>query len=199
MRSPFAVKSREQELKGVPIGPLRLDVRVDRIDLALSDGEPAGEIILDYKTGLAKPADWLGPRPDEPQLPLYAVLSNQPQLAAIAFANIRAGDEMGINGFQARDGVLPKAARLQAESLAAQVEEWREVLTRLAENFHAGQASVSPKRYPATCKYCEQRLLCRLDPATLDPDFVDLDGDPDPDPNPESGFYESSSCEADLG
>jgi probable DNA repair protein len=199
MRSPFAVKSREQELKGVPIGPLRLDVRVDRIDLALSDGEPAGEIILDYKTGLAKPADWLGPRPDEPQLPLYAVLSNQPQLAAIAFANIRAGDELGLCGFQARDGVLPKAAKLQAESLAAQVEEWREVLTRLAEDFHAGQTSVSPKRYPGTCKYCQQRLLCRLDPATLNPVFTDLEEYLDSDPNADPDLFETSSYEADLG
>jgi probable DNA repair protein len=200
MRSPFAVKSREEELKDVQIGPLHLNVRVDRVDLALAEGdEPAGEIILDYKTGLAKPADWLGPRPDEPQLPLYAVLSNQPQLAAIAFANIRAGDELGLSGFQARDGVLPKAAKLQAESLAAQVEEWREVLARLAEDFHAGQTSVSPKRYPETCKYCQQRLLCRLDPATLNPVFTDLEEYLDSDPNADPDLFETSSYEADLG
>jgi probable DNA repair protein len=196
-RSPFAVKSREEELKDVRIGPLHLNVRVDRVDLALAEGEPAGEIILDYKTGVAKPADWLGPRPDQPQLPLYAVVANRTNLGAIAFAIIRPGDELGLSGFQARDGLLPKAAKLNAESLAAQVEEWREVLTKLADDFHAGQASVSPKRYPETCRYCEQRLLCRLDLSTLDPDFVDLEEDPDSDA--ESDPYESSSYEADLG
>ena len=199
VRSPFSVKSREQELKDVEIGPLRLNVRVDRIDLALADDKPGGEIILDYKTGAAKPADWLGPRPDAPQLPLYAVVSNQPQLAAVAFATIRPGDELGLSGFQARDGVLPKAAKLNAESLADQVEDWREVLTRLAEDFHAGHASVSPKRYPETCRYCEQRLLCRLDLSTLDPDAVELEEDPDSDPNAESDLFETSGYEADLG
>jgi probable DNA repair protein len=201
-RSPFVVKSREQQLKDVSVGPLRLDVRIDRVDranLALTDKEPAAEIILDYKTGLAKPADWLGPRPDQPQLPLYAILSNQPQLAAIAFAIIRRGDELGLSGFQARDGFLPKPAKLPAENLAAQVDQWREVLTRLAQDFHAGQASVSPKRYPETCKYCEQRLLCRLDPATLDPDFVDLEEDLDSDPNADADPFETTEYEAELG
>jgi ATP-dependent helicase/nuclease subunit B len=62
--------------------------------------EPAGEIILDYKTGSAAPADWLGPRPDEPQLPLYAVVSNNPNLAAVAFASVRPGNLMGIAGYE---------------------------------------------------------------------------------------------------
>jgi hypothetical protein len=202
VRSPFVVKSREQQLRDVSVGPLRIDVRIDRVDranLALTDEEPAAEIILDYKTGLAKPADWLGPRPDQPQLPLYAILSNQPQLAAIAFAIIRRGDELGLSGFQARDGFLPKPTELPAENLAAQVDQWRGVLTRLAQDFHAGQASVSPKRYPETCKYCEQRLLCRLDPATLDPDFVDLEEDLDSDPNADADPFETTEYEAELG
>jgi hypothetical protein len=47
------------------------------------------------------------------------------------------------------------------------VEAWREVLTRLAEEFYAGDARVKPKSYPQTCAYCEQRLLCRLNPELL--------------------------------
>jgi ATP-dependent helicase/nuclease subunit B len=170
-RRPFAVKAREEKLSDVRIGPLRLDVRVDRIDaveLTAEDGSVStAELIVDYKTGKTSPSDWLDERPDEPQLPLYAVVANAPQLAAIAFATIRRGKEMGLRGFQAEDGILPKASRLMTEDLATHVEQWRGVLERLAEDFHSGHALVSPKKYPQTCTYCAQRLLCRLDLSTL--------------------------------
>jgi probable DNA repair protein len=176
-RAPFTVHSREENLNDAIIGPLHLDVRVDRIDLAQSDndaGHPAGEIILDYKTGPATPRDWLGPRPDAPQLPLYAVVANKPDLAAIAFASIRPGNLMGMAGYEtAQSGILPKPSKLNAPGLAIQVDEWRITLTSLAEEFHAGNASVSPKHYPQTCQYCEQRLLCRLNPSSLDPDILE--------------------------
>jgi probable DNA repair protein len=175
-RAPFTVKSREESLPDVRIGPLRLDIRVDRVDevYAADSTAPAGELILDYKTGEAKPADWLGPRPDAPQLPLYAVVADKPNLAAIAFASIRRGNLMGMAGYETgRSGILPKPAKLKASSLAAQVDEWHGILTSLAEEFHAGNASVSPKHYPQTCQYCEQRLLCRLNPFSLDPDVLE--------------------------
>lgn len=148
--------------------------------------EPIGEIILDYKTGPAKPADWLGDRPDAPQLPLYAVVAQSPHaesshLAAIAFGNVRAGT-VGLSGYAAYDNVLPKASRLKTDSLESQVDEWRVVLTALAEDFHDGDARVAPKQYPTTCRYCEQRLLCRLNPATLEADSLeDFIEDTDPD------------------
>ncbi|HEY4380415.1 MAG TPA: PD-(D/E)XK nuclease family protein [Acidobacteriaceae bacterium] len=176
-RPPFTVKHREEKLRDVSIGPLRLEIRVDRVDTNLSNGEPAGDIILDYKTGAATPRDWLGPRPDAPQLPLYTVVADSPDLAAVAFASVRPGNLMGIAGYEAggagRSNILPKTAKLNNPSLAAQVEEWRGVLTLLAEEFHAGNASVSPKHYPQTCQYCEQRLLCRLNPTVLDPDVLE--------------------------
>jgi probable DNA repair protein len=189
-RKPFAVLAREQKLEDVTIGPLRLDIRVDRVDLALDEnGEPLGEIILDYKTGQAKPADWLGDRPDAPQLPLYAVVSNPQHLAAVAFASVRPGKDMGLRGYQSRDGILPQNPKLNASSLAAQVDEWRSVLTSLAEDFHAGHASVSPKSYPKTCEYCQQRLLCRLDPSTLEAPVLDDSG----------ADAETSDAEVDRG
>jgi ATP-dependent helicase/nuclease subunit B len=192
VRAPFTVKSREETLSDVRIGPLRLSIRVDRVDLTHTEGDsnqPPGEIIIDYKTGAAKPADWLGDRPDAPQLPLYAVVSNASQLAGVAFASVRPGTNMGMNGYQAHDSILPKCTKLQTESLDAQVLQWREVLTSLAEDFHSGEARVSPKSYPQTCKYCEQRLLCRLDVASLEAEVLeDLDAGSDP-----------SGPEVDLG
>jgi probable DNA repair protein len=162
-RPPFEVKLSEKKLEGVQIGPLRLSVRVDRIDI----GE-GGDIIIDYKTGVAKPSEWLSDRPDAPQLPLYAVLSEAEQLEAVAFGQIRAGKDMGLQGFTTSADAGIRVPRQHPDNLEAQVAEWRQVLTSLAEDFYHGDIRVSPKSFPSTCAYCAQRLLCRIDPASFD-------------------------------
>lgn len=68
--------------------------------------------------------------------------------------------------------------RLKAESFAAQIEHWRDVLTKLAEQFAAGDASVQPKIYPKTCTYCEQRLLCRVVEALLEETEIEAGDSP---------------------
>jgi len=77
---------------------------------------------------------------------------------------------------------------LKAQSLQSQVQAWRDVLTALAEDFYFGRASVDPKDYPNTCSYCEQRLLCRLNPASLGASAADDNGDAD-----SSGIHYNSS------
>jgi ATP-dependent helicase/nuclease subunit B len=158
---PFSVRQREAEQRDVAIGPLRLRVRLDRVDET-----EAGDVLIDYKTGAARAVDWAGERPDAPQLPLYAVLSERP-LAGVAFARVQPGKPMGMDGFAAAPGILKRPAEHAFGTLGEQVEAWREVLTRLAEEFYAGDARVRPKSYPQTCAYCEQRLLCRLNPELL--------------------------------
>ena len=108
----------------------------------------------------------------EPRIPLSR---ERVLLAGVAFANVRPGTGLGLKGYAASAGILPKASKLQTDSLAAQVHGWRNVLTVLADQFHSGDARVQPKRYPQTCQYCKQRLLCRLNPDTLD-----IPDDPDP-------------------
>lgn len=169
-RPAFEVKTVEDEHKNVQIGPLHLHVKVDRVDTLLASDQPAGEIILDYKTGMANPNDWLGERPDAPQLPLYAVVAGSPELVGIAFASVRPGKGREMKGFASGGDVLPKVVRGSPTDLQAQVEEWRKVLTALAEEFNAGRPEVRPKNYPETCRYCQQRVLCRLDVSTLSAD-----------------------------
>ena len=172
-RPPFAVKHTEREFNDVPIGRLRLRVRVDRVDESQD-----GDILLDYKTGQAKPQTWLTDRPDAPQLPLYATLSDATRLQAVAFAQVRIGKDMMLTGYATDDETLTKKVALtEAPTLEAQVDRWREVLTRLATDFHQGDVRVNPKDYPTTCKHCAQRILCRLDPATLEDDFDEDDAE----------------------
>ncbi len=172
-RKPFQVRAREHDVRDVEIGPLHMDLRIDRIDTHLVEGQPSGEILLDYKTGTVSPSQWLGERPDDPQVPLYAIVGQANPLAAVAFANVKPGRSMGVSGYQRVDGILPKASRLKLDSLETQVAEWRAVLTSLATQFYEGNASVEPKQYPATCRYCQQRMLCRLNPASLDAELLE--------------------------
>jgi ATP-dependent helicase/nuclease subunit B len=168
---PFTVKMSEKEFRDVLVGPLRLSVRMDRVDVV-----EGGEVLIDYKTGFASPKDWLTERPNAPQLPLYAILSAPQQLQGVAFGLVRAGEGMGLKGYAVQEGVLPsKPVRLKVESLEAQVEDWRQVLVRLAEDFASGDARVAPNHYPTTCERCAQRLLCRLDVSLLE------EGDDDED------------------
>jgi len=166
---PFEVKLSEKEFKDVPVGPLLLSVRMDRVDAVVDEGK-GGDVLIDYKTGDATPNDWLTERPDAPQLPLYAILSEGNRLRGVAFGLVRAGEGRGLKGYAVGSGVLPgrPAALKEAATLEAQVERWRQVLVGLAEKFYAGDARVNPKRYPKTCEYCGQRLLCRLDVSSLE-------------------------------
>ena len=186
-RPPFEVLRTEERLGEVQVGPLRLHLRMDRVDLV--DGM---EVLIDYKTGLSKPAAWMGERPDEPQLPLYAILAargakavaagadpasseaekaagKRAELGAVAFASVRTGTEMRLQGLASRGELLPdRSAKMDAGSFEGQVERWGEVLERLAAEFAAGDAAVRPKNYPKTCANCHQRILCRLDASLLE-------------------------------
>ncbi len=171
-RNEFAVKLSEKDFEDVPVGPLRLSVRVDRVDTTED-----GEVIIDYKTGAAKTVDWQSDRPEAPQLPLYAVLSREAQpdaqLADVAFGRVRVGRDMALDGFFGKVTAELRKSSSRRISLAEQLDQWKRVLTDLAVDFHRGDARVDPKKYPLTCNYCSQRILCRLDPAAFDEDIDD--------------------------
>jgi ATP-dependent helicase/nuclease subunit B len=170
-RAPFRVLELEQDRPWVRVGPIDLRLRIDRIDQLESGNEDQGGLVLiDYKTGIAEPSQWLGERPDAPQLPLYAVLPEAAQLAGVAFAQLRSGKDMKLKGFADDRGIFASTNLpcMDAEDLASQVELWRSIVNRLATEFAEGQSSVHPKSYPKTCKRCAQRPLCRLNPVLLD-------------------------------
>jgi ATP-dependent helicase/nuclease subunit B len=168
-RSPFTVLESEQK-QPVTIGPLTMNIRFDRID-KVGDGF----FLVDYKTGYAsKSSQWDGPRPDDPQLPLYALLHEADELKGLAFAKLRAGKDMKWDGYQTESLLLgPKSKKVT--DMAPILDAWRHTLTHLAEDFAAGNVEVFPKDYKVNCARCAQRLLCRLDPASLS--FADADLD----------------------
>jgi len=198
---PSPSNRAKKTLRDVQIGPLRLNIRVDRVDRALGEGnagQPSGEIILDYKTGPASPRRMAG-RPARRATASASTPSSLMRHSSPPSPRQRPPrQDLGLHGYEARDGVLPKAAKLKAESLATQVEDWREVLTALAQDFHSGEALVDPKQYPQTCAHCDQRLLCRLDPTTLRANSLDEDSGTSSDSNL-SGSSDSASLEDARG
>ncbi len=160
-RPPFTVEEQEKTTKP-QINGLQLNLRVDRIDQV--DG---GHIIVDYKTGDVSTARWRGDRPDEPQLPLYAIHGGIPDLVGVLFAQIRAGD-VGFKGHVANNTITVTYDSKHQVSFVKTpldenlVDEWSQALSNLADQFLAGDASVAPKSYPKTCRYCELPSLCRV-------------------------------------
>lgn len=158
-RQEFEVIATE-ERRALAIGPLSLNGRIDRID-RLPDGRT---IVIDYKTGgNSGVRSWLGPRPDEPQLPLYLVTS-EPNARAVAFGRVRAGEVRFVALAEATD-LLPGARTdwdAEHASWSALVEAWNTELTSLAQEFAAGEAEVAPKRGARTCRNCGLSALCRL-------------------------------------
>jgi probable DNA repair protein len=162
-RAPFEVRAFEAKQQ-VEIGPLTLDVRLDRIDRVADEGF----LLVDYKSGNAgHPREWETGRPLDPQLPLYALLHEPHELKGLAFAKVRAGKEMRWLGVQAEDGLLPRSRTNVTIEMEGQLAVWRDTLTRLAEDFAEGRADVSPRDFHKDCAHCIQRLLCRVDPMAL--------------------------------
>jgi ATP-dependent helicase/nuclease subunit B len=170
-RGSFEVIGLEQSAD-VTAGPLTFSVRIDRVD-QLPGG---GHLFVDYKTGsAANPSQWDDTRPEEPQLPLYSLLSQPGELKGVAFAKVRAGKTMGWLGYQADPGTLPMK-RPKTVDLDLAIEAWRSTLDSLATDFANGVADVNPKDFAINCTRCAQRLLCRINPEAFLAN-EDADGD----------------------
>ena len=163
-RAPFEVRMSEAPMT-LSAGNLRLEGRVDRID-RLADG---GLAVLDYKTGQVRVASWLGPRPDDAQLPLYALAAGDEEVRAVAFAQLRTG-QMKFVGVARDEGVLPGvppverhvAVRKFAGSWPQLQAAWREQVDRLGEDYASGDARIDPKHAGLTCERCDLKPLCRV-------------------------------------
>ena len=172
-RPPFTVSQLEHEMKNVEVGGVSFDCRVDRID---ETGH--GDVLLDYKTGCVTPNDCAGDRPDQPQLPAYAVLRNKTStdsrpVIGIAFAGLHPR-KIDFTVVAAQPFVFTRPTEEQSarkandrgslspEAMHEQLADWKITLTRLAEQFRSGAAVVDPKKGPQTCTYCSQALLCRI-------------------------------------
>ena len=178
-RIPFTVS--ETEVAASPaIAGLTLRVRLDRVDL-MHDGT---QFVIDYKTGNVSPKGWDPPRPDDVQLPLYALFAvdrHAGEVNGLAFAKIRAGQmEFAGRLRNARATLLPDLrgnTNLVKKPLTAEdLGRWRRHIETLAADFLEGCADVNPRDYPRTCEWCGLYALCRIEESRVD---TIVDEDPD--------------------
>ena len=162
-RGEFRVRALEQQIE-LAFAGLKLHGKIDRIDET-----EAGNLLIDYKTGAAKRADWKpDPRIVDPQLPAYA-LATQPSPAGIAFGRLKpddlcfdgaARDEPGTSGVSVVGN--GKGQWKVADDWSTLLAAWRENLEGLAQDFVNGKATVDPRK-PEVCRYCQLQALCRID------------------------------------
>jgi probable DNA repair protein len=166
-RGPFEAVGFEQVIH------TRIEGQAIRLVIDRVDRLPSGdEVIIDYKTGTKQPRKWFGERPEDPQLPLYAITAENPP-AAVVFGIIRE-DGCEYKGVVTRTGLIPGLPPKETKTTSYLVEagrqmpetidEWRQVLHRLMADFLAGHAAIDPKNGPVTCRdsYCELHSLCRV-------------------------------------
>lgn len=162
-RPPFKIDSLEKSTE-ISIGKLKLETRVDRVDILENDDK----LLIDYKTGSSLDINnWFTDRPEEPQLPIYAL--NTPSIAGISYAQLYMGKMsfVGISNYDLEiDGIKPVNKIRNAESeWNKQIDKWKISLNALADEFSDGLAIVSPKNGPVTCNWCNLKPLCRYQPA----------------------------------
>ncbi len=164
-RLPFRVVALEQRIEDAPVGELRLNLRLDRVD-ELSDGS---KLLLDYKTAeRVNTGLWMGERPDEPQLPIYALFAGLDDVSGVAFAQIRAGKTRLISLAEnpvvqseeppPKDSDPSETPPFWDETLTA----WDHALRALAGQFARGEAPVNPKYGAQTCRLCGLYGVCRV-------------------------------------
>ena len=141
----------------VEIGGMQLTTRYDRQD-QLDDGRL---VLIDYKSKAPPPSAWEGERPDDPQVPLYAISTDKP-IAALAFGQLKRS-EVRFKGVADDAGVLPRV-KPTAVPIARRVADWKHVLGGLAEQYREGFAVVDPKS-AKVCGRCYLPALCRVNEA----------------------------------
>jgi probable DNA repair protein len=168
LREPFEVETLEHGEQRARHGGLEFKVRLDRVD-RLADG---ARVLIDYKTGAAAP-DWRGDRPDNPQLPIYALL-RPAGLVAVAYGKVNASECCFVAETE-RAGIFKARGRPSSmegmPNFSALISTWSQRIEKIAAEFAAGNAAVAPTLQ--ACASCGLQPLCRV-PAALDDE-----GEPD--------------------
>ena len=138
-RSPFRIKEIEAH-HDIVFADLPMSLRIDRVDLLENDKQ----FIIDYKTGNPGISSWMGERPEQPQLPLYALSSGE-EVVGIAFAAINAEQQCFI-GVTGQDSIAPGLTVINTDNNPNGWHElrlqWRTELAQLADEFKRGDAEV---------------------------------------------------------
>jgi probable DNA repair protein len=153
-RSAFSVERIEDNIE-VDLAGLKLKLRMDRVD-RLSNGSM---LLIDYKSGAQTTRKLEGPRPQEPQLLVYAAVMDE-SIDGLYFGELKNRKARPVgHGAQKH---FPKQRGSQEHA-----NDWDEFLAaskatvfRLATEFQQGAAAVAP--ISGACNYCRVKPICRI-------------------------------------
>ena len=153
-RAPFEVLAVE-EARSLEIGGVRLELRLDRADRLDAGGDP----LLDYKTGKAQTGSWFDPRPNKPQLPLYALATETPPVA-LTFARLARGD-CAFEGLAEREASRQASGRLRPPRAAPVngADNWRPG-ARPSMRWASSSARVWRRSIPSTIRRPAISAIC---------------------------------------
>ncbi len=143
-RAAFSVSGVELR-RSIAVAGITIEARLDRLD---TDAE-GRLIVIDYKTGAARPAAWLQARPADVQVPLY-VLAVGAQTGAAVIVDLKSNPPR-YRGLWDPQLNLPGRNSLGSWTLDELTRHWRHEITLLVEEMAAGDARLMPDR-PATAQ-----------------------------------------------
>jgi ATP-dependent helicase/nuclease subunit B len=158
-RNDFTVLKPEKS-ETAKINGLTLNLKIDRID----ETPDKKYVLIDYKSGEAKPGDWLKERIIAPQLPLYSTLLSP---SVVAFGKIKKGQiefkgvkdsSIDFSGFKATNYTKETNVSEWSDLL----DLWKNKIELLANEFLLGRAVIEPALNQETCKNCDLDSLCRI-------------------------------------
>ncbi len=177
-RPPFTVAGTEMKCTH-QINGLEINLSLDRVDQIADSGSDTAAnsplLVMDYKSGNCKLKDWEGPRPDQPQLPLYFLAlehnASFGHVDALSFAQVKSGLCQYI-GISRSENTLPDINTLEAlawnSALKKDVGEWSQLkplwearIGKLVKDYQQGFAQVDPKSIQS-CHFCSFGPLCRI-------------------------------------
>lgn len=161
-RPAFTVDALEQRFH-LPLSGIDFQVRIDRMD-RMEDGK---QWVIDYKSSIQS-TPWNDERPTEPQLLLYALLSDS--INTILFVELKNG-QLQCRGLSEEKQAIAGISPLKKdESWARCREQWQHQLSALADEFIKGHCPPKPAK-ASTCQQCDFQSLCRF---RVDTDAVDM-------------------------
>ena len=170
-RNDFTVLKPEKSATA-KINGLTLNLKIDRVD-EISDKK---YVLIDYKSGEAKPGDWLKERIIAPQLPLYSTLTSP---SVVAFGKIKKGQiefkgvkdsSIDFSGFKVTNYTKETKVSEWNDLLAL----WKNKIDLLANEFLSGRAVIEPTLNQETCKNCDLSSLCRIRECDFENDEEEL-------------------------
>ena len=149
---PFTVETLEQQ-RFYDFPGLRLRLRVDRLD-RLQNGKL---LLIDYKSGVQSRGKLKCPRPEEPQLLVYATAVGN-EVDGIFFGELTPRQPRAV-GFSSERYFQGQAAEVR-EDWDAFLAQSHDEVQRLAAEFVSGYAAVHPIK--GACEYCGVTPFCRV-------------------------------------